>query len=160
MEKRTRRGSSAGFKLAVSQSSRPVGCEDVAWRQPPSSPCRSEISDTAGWKPALLGLRLCRAGARSSRVRWLGACLCISMLCACAAAPIRFGGVPVELTLSAVGERTVHLQLSSLDEQGRPRPVAPSTILVPFASEERLRLRELAGSHDVHVGQLRVTLRS
>src|SRR5262245_35592244 len=46
---------------------------------------------------------------------------------------IQFGGVPMELTVSEVSERTVRVVLSPLDEQGRARTGAPSTVLVPFS---------------------------
>src|SRR5205823_728197 len=74
------------------------------------------------------------------------------------AAPLQVAGMPVELTLAEISKNTLRLQLLPLDEQGRPRqaplswgrgvggegePSAPSTILVPFATAEKLRLREL-----------------
>ena len=61
-----------------------------------------------------------------------------------AAGPIEIHQTPVELTVAQVGERTVHLTIAPLDEQGRPRPDPDSTVLAPFESVERLRVRELA----------------
>src|SRR6185436_8248614 len=72
---------------------------------------------------------------------------------------IRFGGVPMELTVSEVSERTVRLQLSPLDEQGHPRSGAPSTVLAPFAAKARLRVRELAKERELRAGKLHLTLR-
>src|SRR5437879_3552994 len=72
---------------------------------------------------------------------------------------IRFAGVPVELTLSEVSERTVRLELSPLDEPGKPRPATPSTVLVPFPATVKLQVRELAGEKEISVGQLRVLLK-
>jgi hypothetical protein len=38
------------------------------------------------------------------------------------AAPLRYGGNPAELTVSAVGERTVRTVLAPLDGKGKPWP--------------------------------------
>src|SRR4051794_15814449 len=48
--------SSAGFQPAVSQGFQPAEAGlDYGRFEKSSSPCRLEIGDTAGWKPALLG---------------------------------------------------------------------------------------------------------
>ncbi len=75
-----------------------------------------------------------------------------------AASPIRFGGRNVEMTISTVGERTVRVELSPLEEQERVAPAA--TVLVPFPSTERLRVCELEGERELHLGRLRVTVRA
>src|SRR5512140_1809998 len=75
-----------------------------------------------------------------------------------AAAPLRFGGVPVELTLYEVSERTLELQLLPLDDQGRAKEGLPSTALVNFKRSEKLRLRELSGPKELRIGRLRVKL--
>src|ERR1041385_4152783 len=72
---------------------------------------------------------------------------------------LQFGGVPVELAVSEVSDRTVRLELFPLDEQGHPRTGAPSTVLVPFPAQEKLRIRELPKAREVRVGKLRVTLK-
>jgi alpha-glucosidase/alpha-D-xyloside xylohydrolase len=77
-----------------------------------------------------------------------------------AAAPIRFAGQDAELVLSEVSERTVRIQLSPLDEQGRPRTAVPSTVLVPFPATEKLRARELDGEKQIRVGPLRVAVKA
>lgn len=82
--------------------------------------------------------------------------LCTSLL---AATTINFCGAPAELTLSEVSERTVRIQLSPLDEQGRPQPATPSSVLVPFTNVEKLRVRELENEKELRVGGLRVSLR-
>jgi alpha-glucosidase/alpha-D-xyloside xylohydrolase len=74
------------------------------------------------------------------------------------AAPIRFGGTPVELTLYQVSERTLEVQLSPLDEQGRPLEGSPSSVLVPFQRVQKLRLRELDAIQELSVGHLLVRL--
>jgi alpha-glucosidase (family GH31 glycosyl hydrolase) len=68
-------------------------------------------------------------------------------------------GLPVELAVSEVSERTVRLELLPLDEQGEPRAGTPSTVLASFSSTEKLRTRELAGAKELRVGQLRLTIR-
>jgi alpha-glucosidase/alpha-D-xyloside xylohydrolase len=72
---------------------------------------------------------------------------------------IRFGGRPVELTLSEVSERTVRIELAQLDEHGRPQSSEPSTVLVPFPDVEKLRVRQLAAEREIRVGGLRVAVR-
>src|SRR5258708_36508754 len=62
-----------------------------------------------------------------------------------AAAPIQFAGQKSQLVVSEISGRTVRIELSPLDEQGRPRAATPSTILVRFPATEKLRVRELAG---------------
>ncbi|HKW28383.1 MAG TPA: TIM-barrel domain-containing protein, partial [Verrucomicrobiae bacterium] len=73
---------------------------------------------------------------------------------------LRFDGVPVELTASQVSDTTVQLQLTPLDGQGRPVMETVSPILVPFTATEKLRVRELNGTKEFQVGQLRVTVES
>jgi alpha-glucosidase len=73
--------------------------------------------------------------------------------------PIRFAGSPAELVISEVSERTVRLELSPLDEQRKPRSATPSTVLVPFPTNEKLRVRELAREREFRVGQLRVRVK-
>ncbi len=75
-----------------------------------------------------------------------------------AAMPIRFGGEDAELTISEVSARTVRLELSPLDLRG-PRAATPSTILVPFASAEKLRTWDLASEKELRIGELRVALK-
>ncbi len=76
-----------------------------------------------------------------------------------AGSQIRFGGVAVELTVSQVSERTVRLELSPLDGQGRSRGEPSSAFFVPFPETEKLRIHELAGKQELRIGQLRVTIK-
>src|ERR1700677_2527483 len=71
---------------------------------------------------------------------------------------IQFGGVPVELTISQVSERTVHLQLSPLDQRDQPPTDSTSAVFVAFSANEKLRVRELAGENELRVGQFRLTI--
>lgn len=76
------------------------------------------------------------------------------------AAPIRFAGQNAELVVSEVSERTVRVELSPLDEQGKPCPPAASTVLIPFPFTERVRVREISGEKDLRVGKLRVLVKT
>ena len=73
---------------------------------------------------------------------------------------IRFAGQNAELVLSEVSEQTLRIELFPLDEQARARPPAPSTVLVPFASTETLRTRQLTGAKKLRSGRLRVTVKT
>jgi alpha-glucosidase/alpha-D-xyloside xylohydrolase len=92
---------------------------------------------------------------------------CLTLFCllslACPAAKadsrIQFGGVPVELMIGQVSERTLRLELSPLDEQGQTRAELPSAVLVPLSITEKLRVRELAGERKLRVGRLQVTIK-
>jgi alpha-glucosidase len=73
---------------------------------------------------------------------------------------IRFAGSPAELVVSEVSERTLRIELSLLDEQGKPRPAIPSTVLVPFPVKEKLRVRELTREKEIRVGKLRLAIKA
>ena len=110
--------------------------------------------------PALVKLGHCcslKAALRSFRN--LALALCWLPTAAVGETPIRFGGAPAELAISEVSERTVRVELSRLDEQGRPQAAVPSTVLVPFPTVAKLRARELAADAQLRVGRLRVALR-
>jgi alpha-glucosidase len=79
---------------------------------------------------------------------------------AVAAGPIQINRAPAELIVAQVGGRTVRVTLAPLDEQGRPRPDPASTVLVPFESVEKLRVRELADAREVQAGRLVVRIQS
>jgi alpha-glucosidase/alpha-D-xyloside xylohydrolase len=88
--------------------------------------------------------------------------LCGATLHLCAgesSAAIQFGGVPMELAVSEVSERTVRIALSPIDEQGRPRTGAPSTVLASFQSTEKLRIRGPVKPQELRAGRLRVTIK-
>ena len=73
---------------------------------------------------------------------------------------IRFAGRPAELVLSEVSERTVRIELSPLDDGGKPLAPVSSTVLVPFPTTEKLRVRELSDEKEVRVGKLRVRIKA
>jgi len=70
---------------------------------------------------------------------------------------IQFGGVPVELAISPVSDRTLRIELSPLDAQSRVQTGAPSPVLVAFPTTEKFRARELSREKQLRVGQFRVT---
>lgn len=76
-----------------------------------------------------------------------------------AAAPIQFAGHACELVLSSVSERTVRIELSPLDDSGKPIAPAPSTVLVPFSTREQWRGRELTGEKPLRLGNLDALVR-
>src|SRR6266568_1019324 len=90
------------------------------------------------------------------------ACLLLSLSARTFAAstPIRFAGQNAELVLSGVSERTLRIELFPLDEQGRSRPPAPSTVLVPFPSTKTLRARQTTDAKELRAGRLRVTVKT
>jgi alpha-glucosidase (family GH31 glycosyl hydrolase) len=73
------------------------------------------------------------------------------------ATPVLFAGAKAQLIISEISERTLRFELAFLD-QNQLRTVPASTVLVPFPSAERLRIRELIGEKQMEVGALRVTL--
>src|SRR5262245_32843323 len=68
-------------------------------------------------------------------------------------------GSPVQLMISEVSERTIRIELSSLDEQGNTRAGTPSTVLAQFPSKEKFRARELTGEKKLRIGKLRVAIK-
>ncbi|HEX5222412.1 MAG TPA: TIM-barrel domain-containing protein [Verrucomicrobiae bacterium] len=97
-------------------------------------------------------------------MRWFASACCAGLafvaIAAGAAGTIRFNGSPAELVVSEVSERTVRIELFPLDEQGKPRPAIPSTVLVPFSVKEELRARELPREKQVRAGDLRVAIKA
>jgi alpha-glucosidase/alpha-D-xyloside xylohydrolase len=70
---------------------------------------------------------------------------------------LTFGGVPVELKLSSVSERTVRVELSPLDGQVQPAP--KSFVLVPLPPSEKTTVRDLTAEKEIRVGNFRVSLK-
>ncbi len=73
--------------------------------------------------------------------------------------PVRYAGNNAELSVSGVSERTVHIMLAPLDDQGNPRRNSPSTALIEQKLEEKLRRRELNATEEIAVGKLRVAVK-
>src|SRR5581483_11709500 len=76
------------------------------------------------------------------------------------AAPLQFGGGPVELTVSEISEHAVRLEVKSLAESGPPRAAAESPMLAPFPVKKKFSTRELTKDREIRSGDLRVTLKA
>lgn len=67
---------------------------------------------------------------------------------------IRFAGQDSELVICEVSERTVRIQLSPLSED---KP-SPSTVLVPFDCNEKVRIRAIDRQKEIRAGKLRLVI--
>jgi alpha-glucosidase/alpha-D-xyloside xylohydrolase len=74
-------------------------------------------------------------------------------------ATIRIGDTAAELTINQISDRTVHIELSPLDETGKPCPEPATAVFVPFQRTEKLRIRQLPAAQELAVGQLHVTVK-
>jgi alpha-glucosidase (family GH31 glycosyl hydrolase) len=78
------------------------------------------------------------------------------LLLSCAALSYAtLGSEKSELVISEISERTLRLQWSSPDQPHRP----DTSILVPFPSIEKLRVRAAVDEKTIDIGQLRVTIK-
>src|SRR5438128_9486588 len=75
------------------------------------------------------------------------------------AADIRLAGNPAELSVAAISERTVRIVVAPLDDMGKSRPGAPSTVLVVPESKPLFTARELADTRQIDAGKLRVRVK-
>lgn len=93
------------------------------------------------------------------RLLVLSACL-ISLCCATARAEsaIVYGGVPVDLKISAINEKTLRIQLSPLDSHGNSQAVSSLPTLTPFPMKEKFHAQELVSDKSLRVGDFRITL--
>ena len=101
-----------------------------------------------------------RIGRAILRLLFLLSCVALFTRPQWIAASIQFAGRPAELVLSEVSERTVRIELSALDDHGKPVAATPSTVLVPFPTSEKLRVREMSEEKEVRVGKLRVRVKT
>src|ERR1035437_5798445 len=85
--------------------------------------------------------------------------VCLTWPASKADSRIQFSGVPVELTISQVSEHRSRVELSPLDEHGKPQAEPSSAGFVPFSTTEKMRLRELAGDKELRADQFRVTIK-
>src|SRR5262245_18253125 len=77
-----------------------------------------------------------------------------------ARADIRIAGAPVELGIDQIDDRMIRVQISPIDENGQLKPTPASTVLVPFDTTEKLRVRDLPAAKDITAGRLRVHIQS
>jgi alpha-glucosidase/alpha-D-xyloside xylohydrolase len=75
------------------------------------------------------------------------------------AGPLRHGESPASLSVAAIGERTVRIVLTPLDEKGQPRSGSASTALVELKPDTKLEVGALAEARECAVGKLRVRVR-
>src|SRR6478672_7249512 len=71
---------------------------------------------------------------------------------------IVFGGVPVDLKISAVGEKTVRIELRPVDQGSNSNFAASSWTLADFPTTEKLHSHDLASEKKISVGALRLTI--
>jgi alpha-glucosidase (family GH31 glycosyl hydrolase) len=93
--------------------------------------------------------------------RCLAAFCCLVLACsiARAAAPVQFQGVPVELRVSEVSDKTARIQLCPLDEHGNPVQTTLSPSLATFEVKGKFLTREMASEKNIRVGDLRLVLK-
>jgi alpha-glucosidase/alpha-D-xyloside xylohydrolase len=77
-----------------------------------------------------------------------------------AASPIRFEGVPVELTVSQVSDQTVRVQLAPLDGQGNPQAEISPPGLAAFPEVSLQRVREFSGLQTLRRGNFLIVVQS
>jgi alpha-glucosidase/alpha-D-xyloside xylohydrolase len=75
------------------------------------------------------------------------------------AGEVRYAGMPVELSIKVVSDRTVEIVLAPLDERGAARPATPSTALLPIETQLKLSTKELKQAQEVTAGKLVVKLK-
>lgn len=72
---------------------------------------------------------------------------------------IIFGGVPVELRISEISDKTVRIELLPIDPGANSSPVAPPWTLAFFSAKEVFHSRELSSEKKIRAGTLRVAIR-
>src|SRR5690348_6768110 len=71
---------------------------------------------------------------------------------------IVFGGVPVDLKISEVSQKTVRIELQPVEAQTNSRAVAPAWTLASFTGKEIFHAHDLASTKKIRVGALRLTI--
>jgi alpha-glucosidase/alpha-D-xyloside xylohydrolase len=74
------------------------------------------------------------------------------------AAPIEIGGKPAELVLSEISAHAIRVQISPLNDTGRPQTMAPSPVLTSFPQDVKFRARDVPKEKQIRMGDLRVVL--
>lgn len=72
---------------------------------------------------------------------------------------IHFGSGPGELVVSEISDRTVRIELFSLDDAGQRRVTEAGTALISFPAVEKLRTRSVAANVELQSGRLRVQIK-
>jgi alpha-glucosidase/alpha-D-xyloside xylohydrolase len=95
---------------------------------------------------------------RSAACLALAACLIPTA--ALSAGEVRYAGAAAELSVAAVSERTVEIVLAPLDDKGKAVPAPPSTAFVSFATDPKLRTKDLKDGQEVTAGKLVVKIKA
>jgi alpha-glucosidase (family GH31 glycosyl hydrolase) len=90
----------------------------------------------------------------TSAAACLALAACTIHSAALTAGEVRYAGAPAELSVRAVSDRTVEIVLAPLDDEGKARPGPPSTALVKFETDLKLRCKELKDAQEVAAGKL------
>ena len=98
----------------------------------------------------------------SGRLIAIGVLVGLLLRSAASAAPLRFGGMPVEVQLAAVSDNTIRVQLLPLDEKGHHTRAgeAQGTVLMSLRVRDEVRISELARQKETRVGKFRVLVRA
>ena len=99
------------------------------------------------------------------RIRFASKLLCAGVLFvvvnpAWADSSILAGGAPAELKISEVSERTLHIELATLDKRGIPLYAVHPPELVDVSAKERFRARQFNGKKEIRIGHFRVAIQS
>ena len=68
------------------------------------------------------------------------------------------GGVPVELKIGEISDKTVRIELSPLDLHGHPQALPVSPTLAVFPEKEKFRSHNLASEKKLRVGEFHLTI--
>jgi alpha-glucosidase (family GH31 glycosyl hydrolase) len=77
------------------------------------------------------------------------AATCLAAPRRASAAPIQYGGFKVELSISQISDKTLRIQLSPIDDQGKAEAPAASPMLLPLTGTELTRVRDETGTSGV-----------
>src|ERR1043166_7241910 len=109
----------------------------------------------ANWLPLEMKLRTTTAVRFSNAMR---CSICVlSIVCLFPAVAFEFRGGPHELVISEISDRTIRIQLLPIAPDGKTLPPKNTSALVPFASTELFRARELSSSKTIVAKKTRVT---
>jgi alpha-glucosidase (family GH31 glycosyl hydrolase) len=71
---------------------------------------------------------------------------------------IIWGGVPCELSLGSVSERTVQVVVAPLDAQGKPAAIPANAGFLDLPVAEKFRGSQLANQQEIQAGKMHITL--
>src|ERR1700761_2844014 len=71
---------------------------------------------------------------------------------------LEFGGAPAELSVSRVSDDMFKVELSPLDENGKPRETSKSESLLPLPEKGKWKYRAISGFNEFRDGKYSVTV--